>query len=390
MRLGSILLCAGAALSLTAAYAATTYDGNGQVPQQFVLSGKAADRLHDHTSINSDTAERLSKACEAIARRNNSQVVVVVLDPQGLVVHEHRMDGEGWIQVKATEQKALTALRTRATSHALANRNVQDPFTSQNMSGYGLTTQEGGLPIIVSGQLIGAIGVGGSAPRVAQGWSDEICAHKAMTEVLGPQPPLVQDLPPRTAANRGNAPVPRFDLAQGVVPRSSLPPEFVVSGKAAANIFDANQISGEAAKKIARTCRAWAAEHGGSASIYIIDTHGTFVHQERGDGQVYTNIHTAMLKAQTALQTRQPTSIRAAQLRNDPGGQPRQLMQFGFFTVSGGLPIVVDGEMIGAIGVGGGAGGGGDENCAIEGLKAAFGDRVLLPTYPQQQDKPQR
>src|SRR5438309_6550899 len=149
MRLHRILMGAAAALAFTAANGATTYDGNGQVPQQFVLSGKAADRLHDHTSINSDTAERLSKACEAIARRNNSQVVVVVLDPQGLVVHEHRMDGEGWIQVKATEQKALTALRTRASSHVLTNRNVQDPFTNQNMSGYGLTTQEGGLPIIV-------------------------------------------------------------------------------------------------------------------------------------------------------------------------------------------------------------------------------------------------
>ena len=34
--------------------------------------------------------------------------------------------------------------------------------------------------------------------------------------------------------------------------------------------------------------------------------------------------------------------------------------------------------------VGGGAGGG-DENCAIEGLKAAFGNRVLLPTYPAKQ-----
>jgi uncharacterized protein GlcG (DUF336 family) len=86
-----------------------------------------------------------------------------------------------------------------------------------------------------------------------------------------------------------------------------------------------------------------------------------------------------MLKAQTALQSRRPTSITAAQLRNDPGGFPRQIAQFGFFTNSGGLPIVVDGEMIGAIGVGGG---GADEECAIAGLKAAFGDRVLVPVYP--------
>ena len=44
MRLGTLLLCAGAVLAFTAVNAATTYDGNGQVPAQFVLTGKAADR----------------------------------------------------------------------------------------------------------------------------------------------------------------------------------------------------------------------------------------------------------------------------------------------------------------------------------------------------------
>ena len=83
---------------------------------------------------------------------------------------------------------------------------------------------------------------------------------------------------------RGNAPVPTFNLPQNVTPKSSLPPEFVVSGRAAAAIFDGNQISGEAAKKIARTCRDWGAARGGAVSIYIFDTHGTLVHQERGDG----------------------------------------------------------------------------------------------------------
>jgi len=39
-------------------------------------------------------------------------------------------------------------------------------------------------------------------------------------------------------------------------------------------------------------------------------------------------------------------------------------------------------RLIGAIGVGGGAGGGGDEACAIEGLTATFGDHVTLPVYP--------
>src|SRR5215467_6181661 len=179
--LSLVLLSATAALSFTAARAASTYDGDGQVPQQFVISGKAAERQHDHVSINADTAEKLAKACDAIARRNNSAVVVVILDPYGLVVHEHRMDGEGWIQINATEQKARTALRTRAPSHVLTNRNVQDPFTNQNMAGYGLTTQEGGLPIIVNGKVIGAIGVGGIPPaeRTAT-YGEEMCARDAL------------------------------------------------------------------------------------------------------------------------------------------------------------------------------------------------------------------
>ncbi len=202
MRFQMSLMCAAAALAFTAANAATTYDGNGQVPQQFVLSGKAADRLHDHISINADTAEKLSKACEAIARKNNSQVVVIILDPNGLVVHQHRMDGEGWVQINATQQKAMTALRSRAPSRALNNRNVQDPFTNQNMAGYGLTTQEGGLPIIVNGQLIGAIGVGGIPPAERNAtYGEEMCARDALEQVLGPQPPLLPDLAAQQRAN---------------------------------------------------------------------------------------------------------------------------------------------------------------------------------------------
>jgi uncharacterized protein GlcG (DUF336 family) len=223
------------------------------------------------------------------------------------------------------------------------------------------------------------VGVGGSAPKVPV-WSDEICAHKALTEVIGPSvAPLVEDLPARPNANPGNAQVPRF--AAATPPKSSLPSEFVVGGKGAGNVFDGNQISLASAKKIARACRDFAAAKGGAMTLYIIDNAGEFVHMERGDGQINNNIRTALLKAQTSLKTRQPTSLNAAQLKNNPGGTARTTAFFNLFTNAGGIPIVVDGQMIGAIGVGGGAGGGGDENCAIEGLKAAFGDHVTLPVY---------
>jgi hypothetical protein len=55
----------------------------------------------------------------------------------------------------------------------------------------------GGLPIVVEDQMIGAVGVGG-------GNADELCAHTALTKVLGPQPALLPATPPATPpAGRG-------------------------------------------------------------------------------------------------------------------------------------------------------------------------------------------
>jgi glc operon protein GlcG len=349
------------------------------VPEQFVVSGKAAEKIQDFTTINLATAERIADACEKTAAAQGVQISIMVLDNDGNHVYMDRMDGQGYLNIVTAEMKARTALLTRGPSKNLMNRVTQDPTQELQEIQLGFFANSGGLPILVNKQLIGAVGVGGSAPRVPV-WSDEICAHKALVEVIGASvPPLVEDLPARPNPNPGNAPVPRFIAA--TPPKSSLPAEFVVGGKGAGNVFDANQISLVAAKKIARVCRDWAASKGGTMSLYIVDNAGEFVHMERMDGQVYNNMRTALLKAQTSLKTRQPTSINAAQLRNNPAGLPRSSAFFNFFTNSGGIPIVVDGQMIGAVGVGGGAGGG-DENCAIEGLKAAFGEHVTLPVYP--------
>jgi glc operon protein GlcG len=351
------------------------------VPSTFVVSGKAAEQIQDFTTINLATAERIAETCVKLAAAQGVAVSIMVLDNDGNHVYMDRMDGQGYLNIVTAEMKARTALMGREPSKNRMNRVTQDPAQEFQQIQLGFFPNSGGLPITVNKQLIGAIGVGGSAPRVPV-WSDEICAHKALTEVIGPSvPPLVQDLPPRQNPNLGNAPVPRF--APTAPPKASLAAEFVIDPKAATNVFDGNQISLAAAKKIARVCRDWAASRGGSMSMYIINTAGEFVHMERMDGQVFNNIRTALLKAQTSLRVRQPTSIRAAQLRNDPSGLPRSTMYFDLFTNAGGIPIVVDGQMIGAVGVGGGAGGG-DENCAIEGLKATFGEHVTLPVYPAQ------
>jgi len=354
------------------------------VPERFVVTGTAADKIQDFTTINLATAERIAEACEDAATAHSVLISVIVLDKAGNDVYMDRMDGQGYLAIATAEMKARTALMDRQPSKVLMNRVIEDPTQELQAIQLGLFANSGGLPVVVNKQLIGAVGVGGSAPRVPV-WSDEICAHRALIQVIGRSvAPLVQDLPRPRNHRPSQAPVPRF--AATTRPRSSLKAQFVVSGKAATAIFDGNQISLAAAKKVARVCRDWAASKGDTMSLYIIDDEGELVHMERMDGQVYNDIRTALLKAQTALKTRQPTSIRAAQLKNNPAGIPRQIALYKFFTNSGGIPIVVDGQMIGAMGVSGA--GAGDEKCAIEGLKATFGTRVALPVYPSSTGAP--
>jgi glc operon protein GlcG len=358
------------------------------VPQQYVVSGAAAEKIQDFTTINLATAEKIADTCEQAAQAQGVQISISVLDNDGNDVYKDRMDGQGYLNIITADMKAKTALAERGASKNRMNAVLKDP-EQMELRTYQLNEfpNSGGLPIVVNHQLIGVVGVGGSRPNPPV-WSDEICGHKALQAVFGAAnvAPLVQDLP-RGPRPQQKVPVPKFEAT--MTPKTTLPADWVVSGKGASNVFDGYQISLSAAKRVARACRDWAAAHNGAASIYIIDNAGEFVHMERMDGQVFNNIRTALMKAQTALRSRQPTSIRAADLKNDPSGYPRSAAWYNFYAVSGGIPIVVDGQMIGAIGVGGGAGGG-DENCAIEGLKAVFGDRVALPKYPQQAAAGQR
>jgi len=371
------LTVAGLAVAAALALAGGTAHAQS-VPAQFVVTGKAAEKIQDFTTINLATAERIADSCEKAATDQGVQISLMVLDHDGNHVYMDRMDGQGYLNIITAEMKARTALLGREPSKNRMNRDIQDPSHEFEDIQLGIFANSGGLPIVVDKQMIGVVGVGGSAPHPPV-WSDEICGHKALVEVFGPSvTPLVEDVAPRPS--QGNAPVARF--AATAPPKSTLPPEYVVVGKGASNVFDANQISLAAAKKIARGCRDWAAAKGGTVSIYVLDNAGEFVHMERMDGQVSNNMHSALLKAQTALKMRQPTSIRAAQLKNDPGGYPRYSVFFDLYPVSGGVPIVVDGQMIGALGVGGIGGGDQDEVCAVAGLKATFGDHVAVPVYP--------
>jgi hypothetical protein len=82
----------------------------GPVPQEFVISPEDGARSHDHISIKAEVAERLSHICQENAKKHGGSATVVILDPFGQIIHEHRMDGQTYINQKAAENKARTAL----------------------------------------------------------------------------------------------------------------------------------------------------------------------------------------------------------------------------------------------------------------------------------------
>jgi glc operon protein GlcG len=154
--------------------------------------------------------------------------------------------------------------------------------------------------------------------------------------------------------------------------------KFVLSGAAAKKAMT-REINADTAEKIANACIDYAKEHNIAVSVFILNPTGQIVHAHRMDGQVPINVETALLKAKSVLYTRDSTHARANMVANNLALQLRW-SDIGVFPTAGGLPIVVDDLMIGAIGVGGSNQ---DEECAYTALTSVVGPQPpLAPKTP--------
>lgn len=150
----------------------------------------------------------------------------------------------------------------------------------------------------------------------------------------------------------------------------------VISSDAAAHALTRDEISVDTAEKIGKACVDFAKQHTMAITVFIISPSGNIVYSYRMDGQRPTNVDTALYKAQTALYNRASTHELVD--RTDVEGRVTRIRMNNYY-VSGGLPIIVDKVLIGAIGVGGS---GMDEECANAGLTAALGPQP--PLRPRQ------
>lgn len=168
---------------LTAVLAMMAGVAPAQNISKFVISDEAAKKTLIKNEISADTAGKITQACIDFAIKNNMAVSVFILSPTGQIVHAHRMDGQVPINTETALLKAQSVLYTRDSTHARANQVANNVSLQLRWDKLPVFPVSGGLPIIVDGQMIGAIGVGG-------GNRDEDCAYAALTSVVGPQPPL--------------------------------------------------------------------------------------------------------------------------------------------------------------------------------------------------------
>jgi uncharacterized protein GlcG (DUF336 family) len=152
----------------------------------------------------------------------------------------------------------------------------------------------------------------------------------------------------------------------------------VMTGENATKALTKYQVSADIARKLVDACVDYAKSTNTPVSVFVLSPDGEIVDAHRMDGQNSINTDTALLKAKTALYLRDSTHAAANRFRTLDARVIREDLHM--YLVSGGLPIVVDNQMIGAIGVGGGNA---DEQCAYQALVKVLGPQPpLAPNMP--------
>lgn len=120
---------------------------------------------------------------------------------------------------------------------------------------------------------------------------------------------------------------------------------------ASAQLMDKKGLTLEAAKKVAAAAEEEAVKNKWAVVIVIVDEGGNLVYLQRQDETQIGSIEVAIQKAKTAVNFKRPS--KALEDAVITGGRTVVLSLPGALPIEGGVPIPVDGKVIGAIGVSG-------------------------------------
>ena len=120
----------------------------------------AAAQLVDAKALTTDAVKNILAAAESKAKQNKWTVSIAVVDPNGDLVGFLKLDGASVGTVQISLGKARTAARFGRPTKVYADRVAAD--TLNVLSVDGLVALQGGMPIVIGGRVIGAVGASGA------------------------------------------------------------------------------------------------------------------------------------------------------------------------------------------------------------------------------------
>ncbi len=296
------------------------------IPAVITTGSMAQTLLEEKKSITPYAARRIIETCLAQAARDHYPIALAVVDPAGYLLSYQATDGATGNTGVTAQQKAKTAAIFRRSTAELYERANKQVNRAPEWMGY--FPVPGGYPIVVQGEVVGAIGAGAAGLSAGR---DEDCAQNAIRSVVGDG----KSAPP---------PAPQPLLATFKV------------------------ISTDGARKLVDACLAFADRNSfGPIGISVADPNGTLLAFQGTRGATKTILETAELKAVTAAHWRRTTEELWDRVNKQVNRAPEWLHDF---PQPGGFPIFIGNDMIGAVGAGGV--GDQDDRCAQAAIKAVF------------------
>ena len=124
------------------------------------MTRSAAAQLIDAKALTADAVKNILAAAESKAKQNKWAVSIAVVDPNGDLAGFLKLDGASVGTVQISLGKARTAARFGRPTKIYADRVAGDTLNVLSID--GLVALQGGVPIIIGGRVIGAVGASGA------------------------------------------------------------------------------------------------------------------------------------------------------------------------------------------------------------------------------------
>jgi uncharacterized protein GlcG (DUF336 family) len=116
-------------------------------------------------SINLDTAKKIAASAIAEARKNHWTMAVAVIDTGGHLVYFEKMDGTQTGSVRVAISKGRSAVLFKRPTKAFQDMVAAGGEGLRMLRLEGAIPIEGGLPLLMDGKIVGAIGVSGGTSQ---------------------------------------------------------------------------------------------------------------------------------------------------------------------------------------------------------------------------------